>query len=341
MSHSIPLPHRRAGFTLIELLVVIAIIAILIGLLLPAVQKVREAAARIKCTNNLKQFGIALHAYHDRAGAFPPGTSTTNFPNNNGGWGFSWISYILPETEQGALYQKFNLANSVWNDANNSNVANGVQPNIFYCPSSVLPTQLPAGGMSAGSSVYPTTNYVAIAGATNDPSNRLSNAGGGGVISGGGVLFPNSKINFAGIGDGTSNTIVVGEHGDYMTGTGNSKQDWRGAQPHSAFMGFNQSGTPLNGNLGGDNRAFNTTTVRYILNDKRNANGGNNGWSGNCGGEGVCYNMGNNIPLNSTHTGGVMFLFGDGSVKFIRDSVPLLTIQRLATRDDGNTVNDY
>ena len=353
------LSRRQSAFTLIELLVVIAIIAILIGLLLPAVQKVREAAARMKCSNNLKQIGIALHAYHDANQQFPAGGASDAPPygTGGGGWGSAWTVFILPYIEQGNLLAKFKFTDqSGWGGSsatNNTNAAENVVLAAYICPSSTAPTT--SNGTFTGKTIS-VSHYVGIAGASNgnataggglipgyaearfNTSSASTGCCSGGIAGGGGTLFPGGKVNFASMTDGTSNTIVVGEQNDAIVTLDGTKNYWNASTANGWEIGSpNNSGTsPPNLGNGGDKRHFQMTTVRYAINQKK-------GWTngGDCGGQGVCSNMGNNIPLNSAHTGGVNVLLGDGSVRFLRDSIPIATLAQLATRDDGVVLGDY
>jgi len=207
----------RTAFTLIELLVVIAIIAILIGLLLPAVQKVREAAARSRCQNNMKQMGIALHAYHDAYGAFPSagGVATqvyggTNTPAavagtppayNQPGSG-SWLFQILPYAEQAQVYQ-----HTTTNTITSSPIP------IYFCPSRRAPAQLNTPGSPPAAGTDYLGNGVSNGTApscTTGQSPAL--ASGNGFVSFG-IFRPNcvGRINITGISDGASNTIAAGE----------------------------------------------------------------------------------------------------------------------------------
>jgi prepilin-type N-terminal cleavage/methylation domain-containing protein/prepilin-type processing-associated H-X9-DG protein len=341
----------RSAFTLIELLVVIAIIAILIGLLVPAVQKVRDAAARASCQNNLKQIGLALHNYNDAKKNLPPGCTTDNIPfapANYGGWGSSWMVFLLPYIEQGALYNLWAFTgNSGYVNANNralTTANGGLVLSVYRCPSSTLPMYSQNGAL-----LVMHANYVGISGASNQAltgtgylESRIDNSagsinccGGGGPASGGGVLFRGSKVKITDIRDGTSNQMMVSEHGDYFTATDGSKREWSAGGLYGWSMGTDNNNPP-NGSNTGDNRQFNCTTIRYAINAKTgwSTNGGGGTQSGDCT-VGVCYDMGNNIPLNSTHTGGVNAVFGDGSVRFLSDTTNIGVLALISVRDDG------
>ena len=322
---------RRAAFTLIELLVVIAIIAILIGLLLPAVQKVRAAAARTQCVNNLKQMGLALHAYADVNKAFPPAGARGQFTNGSG-WGLSWMYFMLPYIEQENLYKKLrgNVANPGYNDGTNNGLIANVIISTYRCPSTPLPEK---GTHNSSRSMQ--ASYTAIAGCVN-------NLGGSGITghhsgsygpsNGNGILIPGSltsqrrgTVTFASITDGTSNTMMVSEISNiFMQNNTTPHVDIAPSWRYSWMMGANADHPLVD-----DNRGMNWTTIRYGINYTGNT------WST---GGGITNNPSANHPLLSAHSGGVNSLMGDGSVTFLTDSTDLATLGRLASRNDGQTV---
>jgi prepilin-type N-terminal cleavage/methylation domain-containing protein/prepilin-type processing-associated H-X9-DG protein len=357
----LPLRKAQAAFTLIELLVVIAIIGILIALLLPAVQKVRAAAMRAKCQNNLKQIGLALHNFHDTDGRFPPGCARDQDPfgtsgTNGSGYGSSWMAYILPFVEQDNLYRQLVFAGgSGWEQTVNGPVISDVIIDIYRCPASPLPMtcedpmHAPAGFNNGKARNVMAANYVGIAGAdvsalptetrVNGGANvNQATGGNGGDVSAGGVLFPNAKVNISQILDGTSNTMVVSEQADFIITVDGSRQAWTASSRNGWMMGAASTGIPPHYLPGGNNRAFNITTIRYPINFTKND------WPdppGDCYDTGVCEDFGGNIPLNSTHGGGVNVLLADGSVRFLSETTPLTTLGMLATRDDGLVLPNY
>ncbi|OWK40272.1 DUF1559 domain-containing protein [Fimbriiglobus ruber] len=323
MRLSLSRTRHNGGFTLIELLVVIAIIAILIGLLLPAVQKVREAAARAKCTNNLKQMGLALQGYHDVYLFFPSGGSNAN-PGVNGSQPYpywsssagSWAFQILPYIEQTAVY----------NSANTTTYAQTPIP-TYFCPSRRAPQKDNNG--------YAGTDYYGNAYCPNNAPNSSNQ----GVQSG---LFRQAtnnqstcpRISIASITDGTSNTISVGEKNLCRTSL-NSGSDLADNQGYSWGWDFGGDGNY-------DNSVMSNNGTRGIVPDLpfggiACTNGGTGGYH----------------TFGSLHTGGINAAFCDGSVKFITNSInatnsnittspyQLGTLQMLLHLSDGLVIPNY
>jgi prepilin-type N-terminal cleavage/methylation domain-containing protein/prepilin-type processing-associated H-X9-DG protein len=284
----------RSAFTLIELLVVIAIIAILIGLLLPAVQKVREAAARMSCSNNLKQIGLAMHMYQDSRQALPAGWVTTTAVKPNPGW--SWATIILPYIEQANLYNQIN-PDVVTPGGATVTVLTQQPIKTYRCPSDPGPS-INASFQSFGMNNYVVNREVVGPDVSNNPA----------------------PMAIQQILDGSSNTILVGER-DFVRNVG---AVWvRSSVSSASFEGRPGSGlNPLN-----PHNPPNTGT-------------------GNA----------QRLAFNSLHTNGCMFLFADGSVHFIQNSISAdptdvwtnfpaaqtnFPLQDLIHPQDGNPIPNY
>jgi prepilin-type N-terminal cleavage/methylation domain-containing protein/prepilin-type processing-associated H-X9-DG protein len=312
--------QRFSGFTLIELLVVIAIIGILIGLLLPAVQKVREAANRVRCQNNLKQLGLALHNYHGTVGQLPPGavwgSSLYSAPRING------IVHLFPYLEADNVYRQitFPTASSgqYW-----ASVASNQPPmqavlKVFYCSSDSNNT---TPGLALAWSGYPCqrTNYMCFMGQTEwdgfpslPPSNVRS------------AFAANWGARFEDIVDGTSNTMLMGE-----TLTGPTQSSDKATLWSDYSAGTVSIQTQLTPNSSAPDQLWGTTCCPTCNQPQQNLPCVvNNSWNNYC-------------AARSYHAGGVNVLFGDGSVHFIGNTVDINTWRGLATIAGGELLGDF
>jgi prepilin-type N-terminal cleavage/methylation domain-containing protein/prepilin-type processing-associated H-X9-DG protein len=311
---------RRTGFTLIELLVVIAIIAILIGLLLPAVQKVREAASRGKCLNNLRQLVLAAHNYHDVNEHFPGAIYLSTVSAMPPTQGYSVFVSLLPFLEQQNLYQVWNFTDPRLNGQSSTSPAATVL-SVLTCPSDLIP-QNPYPAPKPPGSVWGITSYGGNAGSQAYP-----------IPSDDGIFFAVgpasspvlSPVRIGDVTDGLSNTLLFGEryHWDpnfdalYSAGSGGASDKiggygWWGSFGTGAVTDVTESAyAPLN-YLVPPSPSNPTLAVNMRI----------NAWG-------------------SGHTNGANFALADGSVRFVSNAISQTTLQYLATRAGGEVVPDY
>ncbi len=320
--------NRRHGFTLIELLVVIAILGVLIALLLPAVQAAREAARRAQCTNNLKQMGLAFHNYHDAVGSYPMGYVARG-PFLNGatdttpGWG--WASMILPRMEQAPLFHSINFSLAV-ESSRNTTMAQTLLT-AYLCPSDLIAGVFPVSDAAGNplARMAPSSYAASVGGDETDSSTGVNRNG-----MGEGVFYRNSSVPMAGILDGTSQTLLVGDRA-----WGKSQGVWAGVVTNGVIRRGVQNRCPATGAL-----FYPAATLVqahcHLLNTDSDPDGGIDDFA-------------------SFHPGGGNFLYADGSVHFLKsivrdvgtlpDGTPIfdpasLRFQAMATRAGGEVVPD-
>jgi len=299
----------REGFTLIELLVVIAIIAILIALLVPAVQKVREAAARTQCQNNLKQLALGVHSYHDTFKSVPQNYGGLNgWANGSSSW--SWIAMTLPYIEQAPLYNSIGLSAGAANvRLNTSPLTLSSAIPILRCPSDPDAQTLLMTGRADISGAPAVSNYKGVSGQNWGWGNALwnplpgigaNNGSTNGLESGDGLLYRSNagagtlkKYTFLSVTDGTSNTFMIGE-----------------SLPNAcAWTGWWAYSNNVTGTCGIYPNAQDTAVGAYV---------GPGDWNS-------CY------AFHSKHTGGLQFAMVDGSVHYVPNNISITVYRHLAT----------
>ena len=337
--------RRRFGFTVVELLVVIAIMAVLMALLLPAVQRAREAARQTQCANNLKQIGLALHNYHDRATMFPPGwidsyqRSASSLPYNS--WG--WTSLILPQLEQLAISEScdFNQGHDGTTVTGPSySAVNTVIPGLL-CPSDIASSVVTAG--TSGKRLGARSSYPGISGATalqdglpGQPSLNIQN-------SLGGCFAANSSSNTSAMTDGTANCIIVGERaGVEVGGTGGYSVASLWAGPQS-----NDSTTPGDYTAPTRETANGVALAVAVCDAVNDPNLVINAAIKKAGQVSLTNSLGGAGPqtilhgISSYHSGGAQFLLGDGSVRFLSESIDAALFSNLSQISDGADVGNF
>jgi prepilin-type N-terminal cleavage/methylation domain-containing protein/prepilin-type processing-associated H-X9-DG protein len=330
----------RQGFTLIELLVVIGIIGILISLLVPAVQKVREAAARTTCTNNLKQIGLAMHGFHDQRGKLPAGyidgnTNPDSTPDNDIGPGWGWASFLLPYLEQ----------ENVWNRIDfNQPVGMGVNAQISQLPLTIFQCPADAYVETQVFDVYDSNynkiasvahgNYVAcngweecFNGAGGDPQPGPGADGLSGLYgqAGRGAFFRNSSIRLTDVTDGLSGTVFAGERS-----ANHAPSTWTGAIPGGrcpAWMAGQSVYSPPPGPAY-NNADFGEAFVLAHCNAAHLPSA-----------DFPIYDPDTFYSMHSPQ--GANFLFGDGSVHYLISAINPTTYQALSTIGGGEVANDW
>jgi prepilin-type N-terminal cleavage/methylation domain-containing protein/prepilin-type processing-associated H-X9-DG protein len=317
-----PTEFGRGAFTLIELLVVIAIIAVLIGLLVPAVQKVREAANRATCQNHLKQIALALHNYHDARGSFPVGYSSAQ-DMGNGRWakGTNWWIESSPYFEQGNWYRRWDYSDQRNNVAGGTSATTAQVIPTMLCPSDPLPA--PVWYYAATNPTYTWANgfYGLSSYGGNGGTRSAQTLGNVAPVTNDGILFGRSHVRIADVSDGTSNTLLLGEryHRD----------------PEFDRIGVNTEYAPIRGLglwafffLGVPKQVLLGSLVPINYQVPPSAAVGDP-WT-----------IENRLcAYGSGHPGGANFAFADGSVRFVSDQTSLTVLRALGTRAGGEVVD--